>query len=401
MDYQLTERERALIEEVRAYGEKYFSDDAIARWRHEQGLPDEVVEAFVKLDFQGYGVIHRRNHVNYDLLAQVLVLEELARVAGAALPFHIDLFQLQILEAFARPEQTDPIRIEYQNTGRLKFAIAVSEPTGGSDTWNMKTTVRSEGGKLLLNGRKEYVNNGEYVPYLFVMALDEDKPVDAHGHKQLSMWLIPSNLPGIRIVHVQKIGQQIIPFASIAFENVELDESYRLDVDGVEGFKQLFHLFEYGRLFVCASALGEAQAAMDDAVAWARTREAFGKTIGQFQQIQQMLVDMQVKLVNMRNMVYGVAREMDAGTHERLSTALMKRYVPQAATEVASDAMQILGGRGYLKMTRVSSIWEDCRGFQIADGTDQIMVHIAAPLILKQGEDGPANAVDEESADRD
>ena len=97
-----------------------------------------------------------------------------------------------------------------------------------------------------------------------------------------------------------------------------------------------------------------------------------------------MLTDMEVKLTNMRHMVYKAAWEFDHGAHERLTVALMKRYVPRAATEVASDAMQILGGRGYTTHERISSIWQDCRGFQIAEGTDQIMVYIAAPLVMRK-----------------
>lgn len=182
---------------------------------------------------------------------------------------------------------------------------------------------------------------------------------------------------------VQKIGQSILPFSTVVFENVRLDEPYRLHGKQA-GFPQLFHLFEIGRLFSCATALGLAQAAMEDAVAYARTRTAFGTQIANFQQIEQMLTDMEVKLDNMRNSVYKNAWKLDRGCGDRLGVALMKRYVPEAATEVASDAMQIFGGRGYTRNERVSSIWQDCRGFQMAEGTDQIMVYVAAPLIMEK-----------------
>ena len=127
---------------------------------------------------------------------------------------------------------------------------------------------------------------------------------------------------------------------------------------------------------------------MEDAVAYARARTAFGTQIANFQQIEQMLTDMEVKLDAMRGFVYKCAWSQEQGRQDRLSAALMKRFVPNAATEVASDAMQILGGRGYTREERVSSIWQDCRGFQIAEGTDQIMVYIAAPLIMKKYEQG-------------
>ena len=186
-----------------------------------------------------------------------------------------------------------------------------------------------------------------------------------------------------KVVPEEKIGQPFLPFASIQLDDVELDEGWLLH-DLSRGFSQVFGFFEFGRIFLCATALGEAQAAMEDAVAWARERKAFGTPIGQFQQIQQLICDMEVKLTNMRNLVYKAAWEFDNDVHDRLTVAMMKRYVPAAATEVASDAMQILGGRGYTTRKRVSSIWQDCRGFQIAEGTDQIMVYIAAPLIFSR-----------------
>ena len=124
--------------------------------------------------------------------------------------------------------------------------------------------------------------------------------------------------------------------------------------------------------------------AMDDAVAHARSRKAFGVQVGRFQQIETLLTDMEVRLRNMRSMVYRAAWSIDAADEtERLDVALMKRYVPEASVQVASDAMQILGGPGYTEGSRVSRIWEDCRGNQIAEGTDQVMVYIAAPLIIE------------------
>lgn len=126
------------------------------------------------------------------------------------------------------------------------------------------------------------------------------------------------------------------------------------------GFQQLFHLLEYGRVLLCASSLGMAQAAMDDAVAHARSRKAFGVQVGRFQQIETLLTDMEVRLRNMRSMVYRAAWSIDAADEtERLDVALVKRYVPEASVRVASDAMQILGGLGYTEGSRVSRIWED------------------------------------------
>lgn len=249
---------------------------------------------------------------------------------------------------------------------------------------SMRTSTRTVDGRLVLSGRKTFVNNGEYAPYLLVAAVDQDAPPGRHP--ALALWLVPHNLPGIEVYPIKKTGQSMLPFSDVVLKDVRLDESMRLHGRRT-GFPQLFHLFELGRLFSCATALGLAQAAMEDAVAYARRRTAFGASIANFQVIEQMLVDMEVKLENMRNAVYKAAWMLDEGADARsarLAVALAKRYVPRAATEVASDALQIFGGRGYTCSERVSFIWEDCRGFQIAEGTDQIMVYIAAPLLMEK-----------------
>lgn len=391
MNHFLTAEHYALIDEVRDFATKHFDFPSVAQWVRDGGITDEVVKAFVQLDFNGFGVIHRRGHTHYDMLAQVLVLEELARVAGATLPFHIDFLHLQILERFAGLQRVDEIRTQYHDTGRLSFALAVSEPDGGSDTAGMKTRVRTEGGRLVMRGQKMFVNNGEFAPYLLIAALDGDVQ-SAEGKPAFSFWMLPRDLPGISVYPEAKIGQRMLPFANIVLDDVEVKEEYRLG--NVEfGFGRLYQLLEIGRVFVCATALGEAQAAMEDAVEWARLREAFGERVSDFQQIQQMLTDMEVRLTNMRNLVYQAAWEYDNASHDRLTVALMKRYVPAAATQVASDAMQILGGRGYTREKRVAAIWQDCRGFQIAEGTDQVMVRIASPLIMRKY-DRPAEAQD-------
>jgi len=123
---------------------------------------------------------------------------------------------------------------------------------------------------------------------------------------------------------------------------------------------------------------------MEDAAAYAGQRVAFGQTIGKFQQIQQKLTDMEVKIQNMRNLLYKTAWELDNGISVQLNSALVKRYIPNAALEVCSDALQIFGGLGYTTETRVSRLWQDSRGNQIAGGTDEIMVYIAGRQILKK-----------------
>ncbi len=384
MEFELSESQKNIIATFRTFGEKVFTSEHVFQWRRDQGLPDDVAKGFVDRYFsleQTYTGPNER----LGIMAQTLILEELSRCAGASLPFQNDLFNMQILRGFADEGVVSKALEDYRNTGRLMFSLAVSEPNAGSDTMGMSTAVQTHNGKLILNGKKTYVNNGEYSPNILVAAIDKDSNT-TDKYPPLSFWLIPRNLPGIRAIPINKIGQSMVPFASVSFENVELKPEYRL-IGHKGGFRHLFRLLEYGRVFTCASSLGMAQAAMEDAISNAKHRKAFGVAIGQFQQIEQMLTDMEVSLRTMRAMLYHAAWSIETNHKEkRLSVALMKRYIPKTATQVASDAMQILGGLGYTGSSRVSTIWQDCRGNQIAEGTDQIMVYIAAPLLLQRYE---------------
>ena len=385
MDFNLTHQQLDIIGAMREYGTSAFTVENVRQWREDQGLPDDVVQEFARRYFNLPSTTRGSQAFSQSLLNQALVIEELCRCAGCTLPFQNDLFELHIMAGFANDHDFSTVIDDFRRTGRVMFALAVSEPQAGSDTQNMTTSVRTEGGKLLLNGVKTFVNNGEYAPNILVAAIDEDAPPEVR-HPALSFWFVPRNLKGIKAYPINKIGQSMLPFATVAFENVELKPQYRLEgPQASEGFPHLFSLLERGRIFTCASSLGMAQAAMEDAASYATERMAFGTPIGQFQQIEQMLTDMEVRIWNMRNLLYEAAVKSDEDAPDkRLAIALMKRYIPSAATQVASDAMQILGGIGYTERERVSHIWKDCRGNQLAEGTDQIMVYIAAPLIREK-----------------
>jgi crotonobetainyl-CoA dehydrogenase len=215
---------------------------------------------------------------------------------------------------------------------------------------------------------------------MLVVAKDEDPSPE---NTSMSMWLVSMDTPGIKTAPIHKIGQTLLPLADIYFDNVTVEESCLVGERG-KGFLNLMKNFEVERLSLAAWSLGLAQAAMDDAAAYAGQRVQFGKTIGNFQLIQEKLTDMEIKIQNMRNIIYKTAWELDNGMPVQLNSALVKRYVPSTAVEVCTAAMQIFGGLGYTTESRVSRLWQDARGNQFAGGTDEIMVHIAGRQILKK-----------------
>ncbi len=232
----------------------------------------------------------------------------------------------------------------------------------------MRTSARTSDGRLVLNGTKTFVNNGE-VTRLICSLRPSIGYASTGKHPALSFWLVPHDLPGIKVYPVQKIGQSILPFFHRRVRERPLGRAVPFARKSRPGFRSCSI---YRGSAGCSRAPRRSvwrKPRMEDAVAYARTRTAFGTQIANFQQIEQMLTDMEVKLDTCATTPCTRTRENSTAVGgDRLGVALMKRYVPEAATEVASDAMQIFGGRGYTRNERVSSIWQDCRGFQMAEG---------------------------------
>lgn len=381
--FALSAEQRRILDGVRAFGERHFTHENIRQWRKDQNLPGNVVKEFLDMDFGLIEFVTGDSHQGQSLFTTSLILEELSRSAGATIPFVADFLDIHVLARLASAEHFERIAEEYRKTGRLGFSFAVSEPQAGSDIANMSTVARTVDDGYVLDGRKTFVNNGEFTPFILVVACDGDREDEGEG-APLSAWLVPYDLEGVRTYPIEKRGQRLLPFSDVLFEGVKLPRWCKLSEGGFSRH-DLNSFFRWGRVLTCAGSVGMAQAALDDSVAHAFEREAFGETIASFQQVQLMLVEMEVKVQTMRFMLYQAARSLDEDTEDaRLNVALAKHYIPRTAVEVASDAIQVLGARGYTENERAYGIWEDCRGSQIMEGTDQIMVNIAAPLLKKK-----------------
>ncbi|HWQ76837.1 MAG TPA: acyl-CoA dehydrogenase [Syntrophomonas sp.] len=380
MDFRLTDEQELLLESIREFVAEHFNEEKIQQWYKDGSVPDEVLIAFKDVGFAFLGIPEEYGGVPIDKLTFCLVMEELTRAAGCSTPFELNLLSMYDICEFGSPEQIALCMDLYSKEGKPPFALAISEPGAGSDNMAMATTVKEIDGKLVLSGQKTWVSGGLKVPYMLVVAKDDDPSPQNTG---MSMWLVPMNLPGIKTAPIHKIGQKLLPLCDIWFDNVVVEESMRVGERG-QGFINLMKNFEVERLSLAAWSVGLAQCALEDAAAYAAQRVTFGKPIGNYQLIQQKLTDMEIKVQNMRCMVYRVAWELDNGMPVQLNSALAKRYVSMTATDVCNEAMQIMGGIGYTEDCRISRLWEDARGQQFAGGTDEIMVHISGKQIIKK-----------------
>jgi alkylation response protein AidB-like acyl-CoA dehydrogenase len=376
--YTLTERQIQIKREVQEFAARYIDERSVQKWCAQHGLPDEVMRAYLESGLGLYGAPETFGGVPATYSEQMVLIEETARLAGTVLPFGLQTYNLMLLSIIGDDTQIGHLKEIYRETGFPGFSIAITEPQSGSDVFSMKTRVDEVDGRLVMNGVKSFVANGEYAPSIMVAAIDSTAP---DGAPTYSFWLVPRASKGIRTYPMNAIGWHTQPFCEIEFNKVEVKPEHLL---GRRGFGRdlLYNSFGMGRCHVAASSLGLARAAMEDAVLFASRRQTFGHKLVDYQMIDELLIDMETNLINIRNFLYETVEEIDEGRVNYAKIAMMKRYVTNAAFEVADKAMKVFGGLGYTSQARISRIWLDCRGSQFAEGTEQIMVRAAIKKVI-------------------
>jgi alkylation response protein AidB-like acyl-CoA dehydrogenase len=242
----------------------------------------------------------------------------------------------------------------------------------------MQTTAEKNGDRYVINGTKRYITNGKYAELLCLFATI-DKSL---GTKGICCFAVPRNTPGIEVVKVEdKMGHRALNTSELKFENVELSEENLIGEEG-QGFKLAMMALDRGRLNIAAVCTGIAQKALDEAVEWANTRVQFGKPVGKFQGVHFMLSDMNAFVIASRAMYLQGAWMLDQDMRCTTEAALTKCFASDAAMKVTTDAVQILGGAGYMKGAIVEKLMRDAKLTQIYEGTNQINRLVAGRGVL-------------------
>lgn len=387
MDFSITDEQRNLLSRLDKFCEDNLSESDIQRWFEEGGVPDSFMSNYYREEFGTIGLPTRMGGTPASAVTRVLMLERLAVHAGATLPVQSLMLNTQIISDLADDRQIDIVRDILESTGKPGFSFAITEPQSGSDSLNVHTTAIETDEGFVISGAKSFVSSGQYAPFIVLIAHDVALTEEAaEDRKPLTFFFLPRDSKGVDTFSISKAGQHLIPTAEMLFDDVFVDKDAVMGERG-SGAKALLRIFELGRTYVCATTVGMAQAAFNQAVSFALNRASSGISILSFQQIEEMITDMQIKIDAMRGMLYKTACNLDDQNKDtRLDTALLKRFVPRTAMEVADNAMQIMGSMGYLSSTRAARIWKECRGNRIAEGTDEIMTVIAAKRITRRAE---------------
>jgi alkylation response protein AidB-like acyl-CoA dehydrogenase len=262
--------------------------------------------------------------------------------------------------------------------GKLLGAFSLSEAHAGSDVANLRALARSDGDHYILNGAKHWVSSAG-VADLYAVMLKTDPEAGANG---ITTLIIERDTPGFTIGKIErKMGMHADPTGELLFEDCRIPAANRLGEEG-DGMKIALSSLNGGRINIGASSVGLSQAALEVATRYAGERQAFGRPIGGFEGVQFLLADMAMKIEAARLLVYGAAQKMDDGEPAQLHAAMAKCLATDTAMEVTTNAVQVLGGAGYVRDWPVERYMREAKVTQIFEGTNQIQRVVIARGLL-------------------
>ena len=350
-----------------------FADERLAPGaanRDQTGaFPHDLLQEMGRLGLMGLTVPADWGGSGLDHVAAALVIEEIARADGAIstiLSVHNSVGCTPLLR-YGTPAQKERF-LRPMAEGRLLAAFCLTEADAGSDAAAITTRARRQGDDWVIDGSKQFITNGANAGLAIVFAVSDP---DA-GRKGLSAFLVPTDTPGWRVARVEdKLGQRCSDTAAISLDGCRVADDLMLGGPG-EGYKIALSNLEGGRIGIAAQSVGMAAAAFEHALAYARQRRTFGKVIAAHQAVAFRLADMATRIEVARQMILHAAALRDAGEVCLTQAAMAKLFASEMAEEVASAAIQIHGGYGYLTDFQVERIYRDVRVCQIYEGTSDI-----------------------------
>ncbi|MEO0050036.1 MAG: acyl-CoA dehydrogenase family protein [candidate division WOR-3 bacterium] len=343
-------------------------------------FPFALMKEMAELGLMGIYIPEEYGGFGGGILEMCLVVEELSRVDGAVALGYAACGLGTFPIILAGTEEQKRRFLPRLAQGELA-AFAITEAQAGSDAGNVKTRARREGDYYVLNGTKQFITNGSVAKIYTVIASTDPE----RGARGLSAFIIEDGMPGFTYGKIEdKMGIRCSKTAELVFQDCRVPKENLLGGKEGLGFIHTMRTFDRTRPGVGAQAVGIAQGALDEALEYAKTRVQFGQPIASFQAIQLMLADMAIQIEASRALVYEAARAADAGVKNISGLAAMAKVMASdTAMRVTTDAVQILGGYGYMKDYPVEKMMRDAKITQIYEGTNQIQRLIIASELIK------------------
>jgi len=332
-------------------------------------FPRDIVRKMGELGLMGLPIPEEWGGVGADFVSYITAIEEISYASaavGVILAVHTSVGSFPILY-FGTEEQKQKY-LRKLATGEFLGAFALTESNAGSDASALQTRAARDGDSYVLNGSKVFITNGGEADVYCVFAVTNP----GRGNRGISAFLVDKDTPGFRVGKKErKMGLNGSATCELLFEDARVPAASRLGAEG-EGFSIAMRLLDGGRIGIAAQALGIARAALDAANTYVRTRKQFGQALFQFQGLQFMLADMATKVQAAKWLVYHAAYLKNKGAECSKEASMAKLFASDTAMQVTTDAVQLLGGYGYIKDFSVERYMRDAKITQIYEGTNQI-----------------------------
>ncbi|MDN5710032.1 MAG: acyl-CoA dehydrogenase [Planococcus sp. (in: firmicutes)] len=377
MNFDLTQEQQMIKKTMREFADKVVAPGAVERDRTKE-FPKEAFKQLSDMGMMGLPFDEAYGGAGADSTSFAIVTEELSRVCastGITYSAHISLGGAP-LSLFGTEEQKQKYLTPICS-GESFGAFGLTEPNAGSDAGGTETRAVEDGDDWVINGSKVYITNASHAKHLAITAITGMN----EGKKEISAIIVPTDAEGFTIIdNYEKMGLNASNTTELVLENVRVPKENLLGKRG-EGFKQFLVTLDGGRIGIAAMAVGIAQGAFNKALAYAKERKQFGKTLSEFQVTQFKLADMAMKIELARNMVYKAAWLKDQGRPFTKEASMAKLYASEMAMEVADEAIQIHGGYGYMKEYEVERYMRDAKLLEIGEGTSEVQRMVISRLV--------------------
>ncbi|HGM5579398.1 TPA: acyl-CoA dehydrogenase [Pseudomonas putida] len=370
----VTDEQQQIADAVKDFAQERLKPFA-EQWDKEHRFPREAIDEMAQLGLFGMLVPEQWGGSDTGYVAYAMALEEIAAGDGACstiMSVHNSVGCVPILK-FGTEQQKQQYLTQLAS-GSMIGAFALTEPQAGSDASSLKTRARRDGDHYVLNGSKQFITSGQNAGVVIVFAVTDPEA----GKRGISAFIVPTDSPGYQVVRVEeKLGQHASDTCQIVFDDVRVPVANRLGEEG-QGYKIALANLEGGRIGIAAQSVGMARAAFEVARDYARERQSFGKVLVEHQAVAFRLADMATRIAVARQMVLHAAALRDVGRPALVEASMAKLFASEMAEKVCSDALQTLGGYGYLKDFPLERIYRDVRVCQIYEGTSDIQRMVIA-----------------------
>jgi alkylation response protein AidB-like acyl-CoA dehydrogenase len=381
----MLEEEILLVETVRAFVDRDVKP-TVREVEHANSYPEAWIEQMKRIGVYGLAIPEEYGGSPVSTRCYVLVTQELSRgwmsLAGA-MGGHTVVAKL--LSLFGTEEQKRKY-LPQMATGEVRATMALTEPGGGSDLQNMKTTAMPsgiDGSELVINGSKTWISNARRSGLIALLCKTD--PAAKPAHKGISVVLVEHG-EGLTVSRdLPKLGYKGVETCELTFDDCRVPASAILGGEPGKGFAQMMKGLETGRIQVAARALGVATAALEDALRYAQQRESFGQPIWKHQAVGHYLADMATKLTAARQLTLYAADRYDAGDRADMEAGMAKLFASEVAMEIALNAVRIHGGYGYSTEFDVERYFRDAPLMIVGEGTNEIQRNVIASQLVARG----------------